>query len=127
MKKKILIIDDEKDVLIALSNAFESEDFMAITANTGRQGLDILKREAVDLIVTDIRLPDINGLEILKQAKELNSQVEVIILTGFVTDENMKTALLNGAYSFLAKPLESLERLYSEVNQALRKREASLA
>ncbi len=127
MAEKILIVDDDGTVLDVLSRALEHKGFRVTKAMSGREGLDLIKSEHVDVVVTDLRLPDINGLELLKQSKELDSQIEVIILTGFVTDENIKTALLNGAYSFLAKPLESLERLYSEVNQALRKREASLA
>lgn len=125
MKEKVLIIDDEKFILECLSCALERAGFTTIKAESGRQGLDLLKTEAVALIVTDIRLPDINGLEILKQAKEFDPRIEVIILSGFVTDDNRKMALLNGAFSFLAKPLDSLEHLYTHIRGALRKRKTT--
>lgn len=127
MKEKVLIIDDEKSILEGLSRVLEREGFTTIRAESGRQGLDLLKTETVGLIVTDIRLPDISGLEVLKQAKELDPRIEVIILSGFVTDDNRKMALLNGAFSFLAKPLDSLEHLYTNIRGALRKRKNNIA
>lgn len=126
MAEKILVIDDEKTILEFLSFALENQGFQVILAQSGREGLNIFRREAVDLILTDLRLPDINGLEILKKAKDLDSQIEVIVLTGFVTDENKKMAFLNGAFSFLGKPLDSLEELYSDVRNALKKRKLNL-
>jgi two-component system NtrC family response regulator len=127
MTEKILIVDDEGTILDVLSLALEHKGFRVTKAKSGREGLDLIKSEHVDLIVTDIRLPDIDGLELLKQSKELDSQIEVIVLTGFVTIENIRMASLNGAFSFLGKPLEDLDQLYSVVNQALIKRKANLA
>ncbi|MFH1673171.1 MAG: response regulator [Pseudomonadota bacterium] len=127
MIEKILVVDDESIVLNVLSLALEQKGFRVTKAMSGREGLDLIKSEHVDVVVTDIRLPDINGLELLKQSKELDSKIEVIVLTGFVTIENIRMAALNGAFSFLGKPLEDLDQLYSVVNQALIKRKASLA
>ncbi len=127
MTEKILVVDDEGTILDILSRALEHKGFRVTTAKSGREGLDLIKSEHVDLVVTDLRLPDINGLELLKQFKELDPQVEVIVLTGFVTTENMRTASLNGAFSFLGKPLEDLDQLFSVVNQALSKRKVNLA
>ena len=96
MNEKILLIDDEPDILFSLEKLFTREGFQVKKASEGREGIDIFKSEPVDLVITDVMMPGMDGLEVLKQLKKMDEDVEVIILTGFGTIDNAVQALKEG-------------------------------
>ena len=121
MKFTILVIDDEKNIREGLSMALEDEGYDVITAEDGKKGLEKALYDAVDLIITDLRMPLISGEEILKKVVTELPSIPVIVLTGHGTVELAVEAMRIGAYDFLTKPLD-LDRLFRLVKRALENR-----
>ena len=121
MKFTILVIDDEKNIREGLSMALEDEGYEVITAEDGKKGLEKALYDAVDLIITDLRMPLISGEEILKKVVTELPSIPVIVLTGHGTVELAVEAMRIGAYDFLTKPLD-LDRLFRLVKRALENR-----
>lgn len=126
MNEKILIIDDEEDILTLLLDIFESEDYQVLTAKNGQEGMDQFHSNHPDLVITDVKMPVKNGLEVLKEIKDSEPDVDVIILTGHSDEASAIDFLRNGAYDYLAKPLENIDVLLTAVSRALEKRKLEL-
>ncbi|MDM8549999.1 SpoIIE family protein phosphatase [Desulfobacterales bacterium HSG2] len=123
MNEKILVVDDEPDILERLETVLLYEHYNVRTASSGEEALEIFQTEPFDLVIADIKMPGMSGLELLKRLKQTDDYVEVIILTGFATAENAIEALReNKAFDFLTKPLKEIDELYIRVSQALGKR-----
>ena len=123
MNEKILIIDDEADILESLEEILSQEGFRVRGASGGIEAIEIFRSQPFDLVITDLRMPHMDGMEVLNQVKQLDEFIEVIVLTGFANIENAITALKdNGAYDYLTKPLEDIDRLLISVNHALERR-----
>ena len=101
---KILLIEDEKITRITLTNTLRKEGFELTSCATGAEGMDKLQREAYDLVITDLRLPKMNGIDILKAVKNQTPQTFVIIITAYASVETAVEALKIGAYDYLTKP-----------------------
>ena len=127
MNDKILIIDDDTQILTMLDDILSREGYEVYRAEGGEQALKLFKARPVDLVITDMSMPGIGGLEVLKNIKGLDENIEVIILTGNATFENAVQALKeNGAFNYLTKPLDKIEDLLITVNRALEKRKLRL-
>ncbi|MCP4367676.1 MAG: response regulator, partial [Deltaproteobacteria bacterium] len=112
MNEKILIIDDEPAVLKTTQKILASEGYKVKNASSGKEAVAILKVENFDLAITDIRMPGMDGLEVIRQAKKLDHFLEIIVLTGYGTTENAVKALKEeGAFDFLIKPLKGIDDL----------------
>ncbi len=123
MNEKILIVDDEKDILRILNSILTKEGFEVRNACEGNEAIEIFKAEHFDLVITDIRMPGMDGIEVLKKVKALDKDIEVIILTGFATMDNAIEALRDGrAFDYLTKPLDDVDALIMTVNKALERR-----
>ncbi len=123
MNERILIVDDERDILKFLSIVLEREGFQVKIATGGEKAMDIFRRQPCEVVISDIRMPGMDGMELMKCLKAMDEDVEVIILTGFVTLDNAITSLKDGAASdYLIKPLESIDDLLVSINRALEKR-----
>jgi len=123
MNEKILIVDDEPDVLKILQNILSVEDYRVKSASGGKEAISLFQAESFDLVITDIRMPEMDGLEVMQRVKELDENIEVLILTGYASLENAIQALKeNGAFDYLSKPLEDMEILLFAVKRALEKR-----
>lgn len=109
-KIKILIIDDEKNIRLTLRDILEDEGHNVLEAGTGEDGLALLKNESVDLVLLDVRLPGMDGIEVLKGIREIDETLDVIMISGHATVGTAVDALRIGAYDFLEKPL-SLARV----------------
>ncbi|MBT4034376.1 MAG: sigma-54-dependent Fis family transcriptional regulator [Candidatus Marinimicrobia bacterium] len=109
-KIKILIIDDEKNIRLTLRDILEDEGHHVLEAGTGEDGLALLKNENVDLVLLDVRLPGMDGIEVLKGIREIDETLDVIMISGHATVGTAVDALRIGAYDFLEKPL-SLARV----------------
>ncbi len=114
----ILIVDDEKNYLVILSAVLEEEGFETLTANSGRKALEILKNSDVDLVLTDMKMPSMDGIELLENIKTKDSDLPVIMMTAYGTVEKAVEAMQKGAYNYILKPFEN-EKLIIYVNKAI--------
>ena len=103
--EKILLIDDEEDIVRVLSMSLKSDGYDVVSALSGKEGLDVFKKESPDIILTDIKMPGMDGIEVLKKVKEINSETEVIIITGHGDIDTAIEALHYGASDFINKPV----------------------
>ncbi|MBW2431394.1 MAG: diguanylate cyclase [Deltaproteobacteria bacterium] len=126
MKETILIIEDEKDILVLLSSMLKSEGYSIITASNGREGLEKFQEFNPDLILTDVRMPVMDGIEVLREVKTKGSDTEVIILTGHSDEATAIDCLRLGAYDYFCKPLEDIDVLLTAVVRVLEKRSLEL-
>src|SRR5215813_2471719 len=115
---RILIVDDEPNLLTALELALSDEAYSVVCASSAIAWLHRLEKESFDLLITDLRLPDMNGLELLRTVKTLDPTLVVIVLTAYGTIDSAVTALQNGAYHYLAKPLD-IQELKAVITNAL--------
>lgn len=99
----VLIIDDEKKICSLLSRIIELEGFKTLQANTGKEGLKLLKSNEVSIVISDVKLPDVNGVALVKDIKAIKSYVEIINLTAYGTIADGVLAIKNGAFDYLVK------------------------
>ncbi|EDM36807.1 two-component response regulator, sigma-54 related protein [Pedobacter sp. BAL39] len=103
MHQSVLIIDDEKKICALLARIIELEGFNVFQAGTGREGLKLLNIQDIDVVISDVKLPDFNGVELVCEIKKMKSYVEVINLTAFGTIQDGVTAMRNGAFDYITK------------------------
>jgi two-component system nitrogen regulation response regulator NtrX len=121
IKDKILIIDDERGIRSSLKGILEDEGYSIKTANTGEDCLRLIEWQNFDLILLDIWLPEMDGIEVLKKIKTMDENPQVVMISGHGTVETAVKATKLGAYDFLEKPL-SLEKVVLTVKNALRQK-----
>ncbi|MBW2470935.1 MAG: sigma-54-dependent Fis family transcriptional regulator, partial [Deltaproteobacteria bacterium] len=107
----ILVVDDEPNYLIVLSELLKEEGYEVITAQKGEDGLKVVQDTDLDLVITDMRMPGMDGLELLKTVKSYNKDLPVIMITAFGEVEKAVVAMKAGAYNYLAKPFNNDELL----------------
>jgi len=115
----ILVIDDEPAALKTLSAALEEMGYRVTTAVNGREALALIRKQSCHIVIADIKLPDISGLEILEAAKELNPETAVIMITGHASVETAVDAINEGAYAYILKPV-AMNELETILKNALR-------
>lgn len=125
MKFTLLIIDDEKNIREGLGANFELEGYTVKLAENGEEGLKLISKGDIDLVITDLRMPGISGEEVLRRVTTETPGIPVIVLTGHGSIDAAVDAMRNGAYDFLTKPL-NLDQLSMIVKRALEARELSL-
>src|SRR3954471_3729511 len=103
---KLLIVDDEQGMRQLLSIVFGREGHAVRTAENGRRGLEALRAEPADLIVSDVKMPDMGGIELLRAARELLPEVAVVMMTAFATVDTAREAFKLGADDFITKPFD---------------------
>lgn len=103
---KIIIVDDEEVIRDSAFEFFNMMGNFCKTASCGQEALSMLKKEEVDVVLTDFRMPDMNGIELLKTIRKLYPKIKVIIYTGYASKENAMDAVNYGAYGFFRKPLD---------------------
>ena len=118
MFPSILIVDDEPSILQSLSGILSDEGFEVITASNGYEALKIIDTESPDLVLLDIWMPGIDGIETLKEIKKNNHYIQVIIITGHGTIETAVKATKFGAFDLIEKPL-SIDKVIVAINNAL--------
>lgn len=111
-KRPVLVVDDDEAVCQLLVRAFGRHGFDVITARSGSEALAVLEWERPGLIVTELVLPDVSGVELLRRFSGLNGTAPVVVLTAHGTPEQIREALQLGVSEFLGKPFE-LDRLLS--------------
>ncbi|HET9315581.1 MAG TPA: sigma-54 dependent transcriptional regulator, partial [Vicinamibacteria bacterium] len=118
MKPRILIVDDDQGTLASLSRAFALEGYTALTAPSAARGLERLAEEPVDAILSDVVMPEMDGLDFLARVKERAPEVPVILMSGQATVETAVKATRLGALDFVEKPI-GLDRLLLTLRNAL--------
>lgn len=121
MAESILIVDDEPAILTALSKILEDEGYHIATAKSGQEALKALANDPPDLMMLDIWMPELDGIETLKRSREQVPQVQVLMMSGHGNIETAVKAIKLGAYDFIEKPL-SLENVMLRVRHALDQR-----
>jgi signal transduction histidine kinase len=116
---KILVTDDEPNTLKTLSANLEDMGYQVATASKGQEALELIRKQGFNIVIADIKLPDISGLEILETAKELNPETAVIMITGHASLETAVDAINEGAYAYILKPV-TMSDLETTLNNALR-------
>jgi DNA-binding NtrC family response regulator len=117
MKIKVLIADDEKEFIETLAKRLEMRDFAVTTVSSGDAAIEIAEKINFDVIILDVQMPEINGIDALKKIKERTPLTPVIMLTGEATVENAIQGMKLGAFDFLIKPTDT-ERLSEKIKQA---------
>ncbi len=114
----ILIVDDEKNYLLVLSAVLEEEGYEVLTTASSQEALEILKASDVDLVLTDMKMPGLDGIELLEQIKNRDPELPVIMMTAHGTVDKAVEAMQKGAYSYILKPFDN-ERLTLYVQKAI--------
>jgi two-component system, NtrC family, response regulator HydG len=117
---RILVIDDKEEHASATAEALEKVGYACRIATSGREGLKILEAGGVDIVITDLIMHDVDGLQILKTTKEILPEAEVILITGYGTIETAVDAMQKGATTYLLKPI-NINHLRAEVNKIIEK------
>jgi DNA-binding NtrC family response regulator len=120
-KAKILVIDDEMVVLNSCRKILSAEGYELQTVRTGVEGLERLSREKFDLVLTDLMMPEMSGIEVLKRIKLLDQDLVTIMMTGYSTVQTAVEAMKLGAYDYIPKPF-TYEELLEAVERALEKK-----
>ncbi len=119
--ERILVVDDEPLMLGFLAEALKRKDYEVDLAENGKRALSLLRSRSYDLLISDMKMPDISGLEVLRKAKELSPSLAVIMMTAYGTIENAVEAMRLGAYTYLLKPftLDAIEATLEKVKEHL--------
>jgi YesN/AraC family two-component response regulator len=104
--EKILVIDDEKPTLSMFRLFLDAYGYAVLTAETGAEGLEIFKKEKPAIVITDIKMPGIDGLTVLQRMKDIDPTVAVIVITGHGDTDLTKQALDRNATAFINKPIK---------------------
>ncbi len=118
---KILIVDDEQNILLYLSEALEDEGYFITTKASGREAVKAVENEEYDLMLVDLKLRDIDGIEVMREAKKHSPDTVVIMLTGHGSLETAMEAIKSGAFDYLLKP-SSVQDLKDSIRRGLEKR-----
>ena len=105
-KIKILLIDDEEEFISTLAERLELRGFLCKTAGDGQTGIQMIVNETFDIAILDLMMPGLNGLNTLRQIKEVNTDLPVILLTGHGSTKDGMEGMRLGAFDFLIKPLD---------------------
>jgi len=118
--RRMLIVDDEKDIRTVLRHFFEIKGFEVSEATDGVEALEKVNKESFDVVLTDLRMPGPDGLEVLRLVKSVCPESIVLVLTGYPSSQNKTAAMELGCDGFLSKPVR-LEQLWNTVHQTLTK------
>jgi DNA-binding NtrC family response regulator len=116
-KQCILVVDDEENSRTGLSKILEKSGYQVLTAENGKEALEKLRTEPCHLVITDMKMPQMNGIQLLKEIKQTNPQVGVIIVTAYGEVDSYLEAMNLGAFEYLNKPIkvDELKKVISKV------------
>ncbi|WP_300459982.1 sigma-54 dependent transcriptional regulator [Desulfobacula sp.] len=116
--ENILIVDDEKNYPMIIGELLQEEGYTSLTASSGMEALDILNTELIDLVLTDVKMPGMSGIQLLQKIKEIKPDIPVIIMTAYGSVEKAVEAMHMGAYTFILKPFEN-QALIAHIAKAI--------
>jgi nitrogen regulation protein NR(I) len=114
----LLVVDDEANVLYSLAKSLQSDTLDVLTASTGRGGIELVEQRRPDVVILDVRLSDLSGLEVFDRIRQIDPRLPIIIITAFATTETAIEAMKRGAFEYLLKPIE-FHQLREVVQRAL--------
>ncbi len=118
-KAQILVIDDEKDLIHLFEKALTHEGYTVLTALDGISGLKIVKEKKPDIVLLDLKMPKMDGIEVLRHIKKIDKNIVVIIITGYGTMDSARMAMKFGAFDYVTKPTD-LEYLKAIIQDGLK-------
>ena len=121
MRPHILIVDDEKDFVDALAERLTIREYNAAASYSGQDALEKIKEHNYDIVILDVKMPGVSGIDVLKEIKSLKPLIEVIMLTGNATVETAIEGMKLGAFDYLMKPCET-DDLTEKIDKAYRKK-----
>jgi DNA-binding NtrC family response regulator len=116
--KEILLIDDDKAIRLVLSAILKKNNYLTIEAPDGYKAIELFKKELPAAVLLDIKMPEMDGIQILQELKKINADVPIIIVTGYADIPTAVSAIKLGAYDFLAKPPQ-VEKLILTLERAI--------
>ncbi|HYD91584.1 MAG TPA: sigma 54-interacting transcriptional regulator, partial [Flavobacterium sp.] len=123
MSSKILVVDDDTAFCVMLKTFLQKKGFEVTNAFNAQEAQEELRQQHFDIVLTDIRLPDSDGLQLLKQVREVSSKSQVILMTGYTDIKTAVNSIKAGAFDYVGKPINPDEILHT-INQALNKKSA---
>lgn len=123
-KKRILVVDDESDTLSTLKDLLEDEGYDVTLAEDGKRGLDILGRWRPDVVVCDLRMPEMGGMEFLERVKKIAPDQKFVFLSAYADWTSYIEGLVRGAYDMLRKPCPNRDLLHT-IREVLESREVA--
>lgn len=117
MPVRLLLIDDEQGFVETMAKRLDKRGHEVATALSGQEGLDVLAERTIDVVILDVKMPGMDGIETLKRIKADHPLVEVVMLTGHATIESAIEGMKHGAFDYLMKPCE-MDELLAKMNEA---------
>lgn len=121
----VLIVDDDEDVRNTLSAILKELRLAPLVASDGVEGMKVINSQKVDLIITDLMMPNMDGFEFIKNARQMNANIPIAVISGFAEGKSVVDVLSRGAYNFITKPF-TLREIENVIKRGLRLREFSL-
>ncbi len=121
-RAKVLIADDDEVIHHLLTTILEQKGYEVLSAANGNEAVKIAQTEQLALVIADIRMPGLNGMEVLKNIKEIDQDTEVVIITGYASLDTAAEAVRHGAYDYITKPFGSIEKFANIAERAIEKR-----
>lgn len=118
MEKRVLVVDDEKDIRDVLSRHFRLDGYEVSSASNGVEAMKALSKDVIRVVITDIRMPEMDGIDLLRNIRALHPMTRVIVITGHISLDNALACMRNHAESFIFKPLIDLTELDEAVVNA---------
>ncbi|MDX6304241.1 MAG: two-component system, NtrC family, response regulator PilR [Blastocatellia bacterium] len=115
----LLIVDDELSMRQFLTHLFQRDGHLIRTAENGRQAMELLRQQPADVVISDVKMPDMGGIELLRAARELQPNIEIIMMTAFANEGTAHEAFMLGAFDFVHKPFDN-DLLREKVSRALK-------
>ncbi|MFO7601746.1 MAG: response regulator [Candidatus Desulfacyla sp.] len=127
MPSKVLLVDDEREFVETLSDRLVMRDMGSAVAYDGESALELIKTDEPEVMILDLRMPGIDGIEVLRKVKQTNPEIEVIILTGHGSEADRETCMGLGAFAYLQKPvdIDKLSATIKDANEKIRRRNRS--
>lgn len=122
MKRKILVVDDDKEICDILTEILAEGGYQTFSALRGRLALDTVKKKKPELVLLDIKMPEMDGIEVLKRIKKIDKEVVVVMITGYGSLGTAKEAMRLGAYDYVTKPFD-LDSIKVVIRDALSERQ----
>ncbi len=122
-KGRVLVIDDEAIVRISCQRVLTPEGYDVVVTSRGDEAIELLEKEQFDVVLTDLKMPDMDGIEVLKTIKQRWPEIQVIIITGYGTISTAVQAIKLGAFEYIEKPFTP-EDILDVVNRGMEKKQA---
>ena len=121
----VLVIDDDESIRLGCSQSLELDGYLVRTAKNGKEGLEFAREEAFDVVIVDLKMPEVDGMTVLGRLRQEVPDTQVVMITGYATIESAVDAMRVGAYDYLPKPFSS-DMLNDVVKRAIERHQRML-